>query len=598
MTKQFAIISLLFITTLNIAQSIVDPLITGITSRNNTTSLNGNWEYIIDQYETGFYDYRFEEKSDGFFENKQETSPMDLVEYAFLPNKTLNVPGDWNSQEKELLYYEGAIWYKKTFDYSLQKGKRLHVHFGAVNYKCHVYLNGKKIGSHEGGFTPFNFEITKHLKPTKNDLVVLVENKRAADRVPTVNTDWWNYGGITRDVNLIETASTFIQQYEVSLKEKDTKTISGWVLLNGENISSANIEIPELNITKNITIDKTNKGYFSFKASPSLWSPESPKLYQVIITAGTSKIKDDIGFRTIEVKDKDILLNGKPIFLKGVCIHEEAPKRTGRANGPEDATTLLNWAKEMNCNYVRLAHYPHNEHMLKLADKLGLLVWSEIPVYWTIQWKNPKTLALAKQQLIEMIDRDRNRASIIIWSMANETPVIPERLTFISDLAKTARILDPSRLISAALEVEWGNPILLHDPLGEYLDVLGCNEYVGWYGGTPEDAATKKWATTYNKPLVISEFGGGALYGNHGSEDAKWTEEYQQKLFVNQLIMLDGIDFLRGVTPWVLMDFRSPRRLKPGIQDGWNRKGLISDQGQKKLAFDVMKEYYSKKAIK
>lgn len=587
-----------FTTISSLGQSKTSPLITHVTSRTNTTTLNGNWEYIIDPYETGFYNYRFEEQENGFFKNEKEQTPMDLIEYGFLPSNTLKVPGDWNSQEDKLLYYEGAVWYKKTFDYQLSDNKRLFIHIGAANYKSHIYFNGIKVGMHEGGFTPFNLEVTQLVKSTSNDLVILVENKRAADRVPTVNTDWWNYGGITRDVTLIETAKTFIRQFEIRLDPENTENITGWVQLDGKvSNDEVSISIPEIGKSNKINVDKTGKGTFSFKANVSLWTPETPQLYNVTVSTKDDQLTDQIGFRTISVEGKKILLNGQSIFLRGVCIHEEAPKRAGRAHGPEDAMTLLKWAKDMGCNYVRLAHYPHNEHMVKLADELGLMIWSEIPVYWTIQWNNPSTLNLAKQQLTEMIERDRNRASVIIWSMANETPVTPDRLTFITTLIKQARALDPSRLISAALEVEWGNPIALKDPLGKHLDILGCNEYVGWYGGKPEDAPSKTWTTIYNKPLIISEFGGGALFGNHGDENNKWTEEYQQKLYINQLKMLDKIDFLQGMTPWVLMDFRSPRRLKPGIQDGWNRKGLISDQGQKKLAYYIMQSYYTKKAM-
>ena len=126
----------------------------------------------------------------------------------------------------------------------------------------------------------------------------------------------------------------------------------------------------------------------------------------------------------------DILLNGRPIFLRGICIHEEAPLRGGRAYSREDALTLLGWAKELGANFVRLAHYPHNEFMVREADRMGIMVWSEIPVYWTIQWENPATLENARNQLKEMIARDKNRAAVVIWSVANETPLSDARFRF------------------------------------------------------------------------------------------------------------------------------------------------------------------------
>jgi beta-glucuronidase len=313
-----------------------------------------------------------------------------------------------------------------------------------------------------------------------------------------------------------------------------------------------------------------------------------------VVSAETDRMKEPIGFRTIQVKGQDILLNGKPLFLRGVSAHEEAPLRTGRANSVEDARTMLGWVKEMGGNFIRLAHYPHGEYMTREADRLGILVWSEVPVYWTILWENQATFENARQQLTENILRDRNRASIILWSVANETPIGEARTTFLTRLIDTARGLDPTRLVTAALEFHPQKDMtqLIDDPLGAKLDVLGVNEYIGWYDGLPEKCDRVTWKTIYDKPLVMSEFGGEAAYGRHGDKLARWSEEYQESMFEHQVRMLERIPFLRGTTPWVLMDFRSPRRQLPKVQDFFNRKGLISDRGQKKKAFFVMQRYY------
>ena len=225
---------------------------------------------------------------------------------------------------------------------------------------------------------------------------------------------------------------------------------------------------------------------------------------------------------------------------------------------------------------------------------MGIMVWSEIPVYWTIQWENPATLENARNQLSEMIARDKNRAAVVIWSVANETPLSDARLSFLKNLISHARSLDATRLLSAAMERHYldATTQMIDDPLGEYLDVLGCNEYVGWYDGLPEKADRLEWKSKYQKPLVMSEFGGDALYGHHGDPLMRWTEEYQEDLYRHQLAMLKKIPFLRGTSPWILTDFRSPRRPLPGIQDYWNRKGLISHRGEKKKAFYVMQEWY------
>jgi len=570
-------------------------LITNTDGR-KTISLDGQWRTIVDPYETGYYDYRYLPSPNGYFKDAKPKTKNDLIEYDFDTSETLNVPGDWNSQKEKLLLYEGTIWYRKTFDYQKNPNTRLFVYFGAANYVADVYLNGEKLGRHEGGFTPFNFEITNLVHDKANSLIVKVDNKRRRDGVPTLNTDWWNYGGLTRDVKLLETPSTFVQDYSIQLKKGSREQISGWVQLNGTKPGQkVTVRIPEAKIAKTFTTDANGRAEIGFDASLNLWSPDDPKLYDVVVEAETDRVQDQIGFRSIEVKGQDILLNGKPIFLRGVSIHEEAPFRGGRAYKKEDATTLLGWAKELGCNYVRLAHYPHNETMIREADRMGIMVWSEIPVYWTILWDNPTTFDNAQTQLSEMIARDKNRAAVIIWSMANETPIDDARTTFLKRLAERARALDSTRLISAALERHYladGHTQMIDDPLGEYLDVIGCNEYVGWYDGIPEKIDTIEWKTKYQKPLIMSEFGADALYGKHGDAQTRWTEEYQEDLYRRTVKMLKRIPFLRGTSPWILMDFRSPRRPLPGIQDFHNRKGLISDQGKKKKAFFVLQEYY------
>jgi beta-glucuronidase len=322
-------------------------------------------------------------------------------------------------------------------------------------------------------------------------------------------------------------------------------------------------------------------------------------LYRVVLAGEGDTVVDEIGFRTIEVQSGKILLNGKPLFLRGVSMHEEAPFREGRAFSSEDAQTLLGWVKDLGCNFVRFAHYPHNENEIRLADRMGLMVWSEIPVYWDIDWSNPATLASAEAQLRDMIARDHNRAAVILWSLSNETPVTAERLTFLKQLAQDAREIDSTRLITSAMNhVNNTGPDerTLSDPLGEVLDVLGLNEYLGWYGGRPEDADQMKWKSAWDKPLIVSEFGGGAQYGRHGEADEIWTEEYQENLFAHQLGMVERMPNLAGMTPWVLMDFRSPTRMLPGVQDYHNRKGLISNRGQRKLAFYTLQNFYGKMA--
>jgi beta-glucuronidase len=579
-------------------------LIANIPGR-TTVSLNGAWHAIVDPFDNG---------KAGFFRDEKPHSKSDRVEYSFDASPVLNVPGDWNTQREQLMFYEGPVWYRREFNYHKRSGERVFVYFGAVNYQATVYLNAEKLGAHEGGFTAFNFEATSVLHDGENVLIVEVNNVRRADGVPALKFDWWNYGGITRDVMLVGVPETFIQDYSIQLDRGSNHEGSGWVQFNGPlTRHEVTIEIPEAGMEIKTLTTATGYASFHFDTNPAmcgkkpagkceplqLWSPDHPKLYHVIVSGEGDSVADEIGFRTIEVQGAKILLNGKPIFLRGISMHEEAPFREGRAFSPEDAQTLLGWVKDLGCNFVRFAHYPHNENEIRLADRLGLMVWSEIPVYWDIDWSNPATLSNAEAQLRDEIARDHNRAAVIFWSVANETPVKPERLTFLTQLVKDARELDSTRLVTSALnhtENTGQDERTLSDPLGDVLDVVGLNEYLGWYGGRPEDADRMQWKLKWTKPLIVSEFGGGAVYGRHGDADEIWTEEYQDNLYQHQLGMVERMPNLSGMTPWVLMDFRSPLRMLPGVQDYHNRKGVISNRGQRKLAFYTLQKFYKKMA--
>ena len=564
----------------------------------NTQSLNGKWHYIIDPFDNGYFDYRLRVNPNGFGKNYQAKNKSELVEYNFATSPLMQVPGDWNTQREQLFFYEGSIWFQRDFDYTPRPGTKVFLYFGAVNYLCNVYVNGQNVGMHEGGFTPFNFDVTDKLKNGNNFVVLRVNNNRKPEGVPTINADWWNYGGITREVMLVEVPETFIDDYSVRLAKGSYQEIEVSVKLNSAvGDVPVEVNIPELKFSKTITTDKNGSSSFTFKAKPQLWSPENPKLYAVRISQNSEVLVDKIGFRQIETHNKDILLNGKKVFLRGISIHEEAPFRQGRAWSKEDAAVLLGWAKELGCNFVRLAHYPHNENMIRLAEEMGFMVWSEIPVYWTIHWDNPDTYLNAANQLTDMIDRDHNRCAVVIWSIANETPHSDDRKDFLAKLARLARYKDESRLISMAMEVTGESATLskVNDPMNEYVDIVSFNQYLGWYGGNLESPKTRNFEIPYNKPVFISEFGGGALQGMHGDKTERFTEEYQEELYKNTLEMLDRIDGFSGTSPWILVDFHSPRRQLTGVQDFFNRKGLISNDGIKKKAFWTLKNFYENK---
>ena len=563
-----------------------------------TTSLNGKWKVIIDPFDVGSGNWI------AIYKDRKPQTSTDFVEYSFDQGPELNVPGDFNSQRPELTYYENSVWYKKEFTYNRKLNKRLFIHFSAVNYKAEVYLNNKKIGTHEGGFTPFQFEITDSVKNGSNSLIVKANNQRVKDGIPGLGFDWFNYGGITRDINLVETPESYVNDYFIQLKKGQSKQVQGWVKLGGSKLSQQiKIEIPELNISYKSKTDDHGFAAVQFTGNFSLWSPEQPKLYDVIIKSEIDTVHDHIGFRTIETKGTAILLNGKSIFLKGVNIHEEIPQEGRRSYSEKDAQQLLGWAKDLGCNMVRLAHYPHSEHTIRLAEKMGLIVWEELPVYQGIDFTDSSMQRKMNTMLKEMVQRDQNRSNVIIWSLSNETFSSTPRYNGIANMAKLCRSLDSTRLITSA--IAWitfkDSTVLIDDSVNNVLDIISVNEYLGWYRKWPSMPQNMKWMSKYNKPLIMSEFGGEALLGsNIGRKDwaSSWSEEYQEQIYKDQLKMFEHIPFLRGVCPWILADFRSPVRMHPVYQQGWNRKGLISSTGEKKKAWFVMREYFSRPNIK
>lgn len=558
----------------------------------NTTSLNGKWTVIIDP--TGIGDWR------RVWEERQPQSKSDFVEYSFDGGPELQVPGDFNTQMCELTYFEGTVWYKKQFHYKIRLEKRLFLHFGAVNNLADVYLNSEKIGSHEGGFTPFQFEITGKVKDGNNTVIVKVNNNRRGNGLPGNGYDWFNYGGITRDVDLIETTSTFIGDYFIQLKKGSLNTVSGWVQLNGSGAGqNIGVRIPELDIFYKAQTDKNGLARVEFSSQLRLWSPEDPKLYSVIIESETDSVADSIGFRSIETKGGEVWLNGKPIFIKAVNIHEENPYKRARAHSKEDARVLLNAAKELGCNLVRLAHYPHSEIMVKEAERMGLMVWDELPVYQHIQFSDSLMLAKLELMLNEMVSRDKNRCGVIVWALSNETyPSTPNRNEALIELTKKCRTLDSTRLIVHVINTQGynNNTFNVWDTLYQYSDLIALNEYIGWYVPWQGKPSETKWKIAFpDKPVFISEFGGEAFYGNNegpADEAENWSEGYLEQIYKDQVEMFSTIPNLSGVCPWLLFDYRSLGRMNQVYQKGFNRKGLLDENGQKKKAWYVMNKYF------
>ena len=591
-----------------VAQTPYQTLLVGVDQR-KTQSLNGDWHYLVEQPPAReLYDNAGKIRDSGYARNTHPniSSGPHNTEYDFSTAPTLKVPGDWNTQEPTLFRFEGVVWYQRDFDYVPKPGTRSFLHVGAANYRSVAWVNGMRVCEHEGGFTPFDCEITKAAHAGANAVVIAVDSTRHQDDIPSVSYDWFNYGGITRDVSLVTVPAHFIDDYDVHLKHGATfpgkeRTLTGYVHVQDAPAgTTVRVRIPDAGVDTVASTDAQGQAKFSVEAkSLALWSPQTPRLYRVELSAGKDALTDSIGFRDLRVDGTKILLNGKAIFLEGVNMHAEAPVRGGRANADQDVDNIFSMLHELNANFVRLCHYPHDERMERRADHDGIMIWSEIPLWQRISFDKEPVYAKAENMLHEMIRRDRNKASVILWSVSNETPKTPERTAFLTRLANEARKTDPTRLITSALigpKVDKPQ-VLQDDPLMAALDVVGQNEYIGWYEGQPEEADEKAWTFTASKPLIFSEFGAEAKFGNYGGDKDRWTEEQEANVYEHQFAMLRKIPAVRGLTPWVLMDFRSTTRNIPKLQDGYNRKGLYSEKMEKKKAFYVVQKAYKEHSV-
>ncbi len=579
------------------AKKVADVAMQNVMGRDRQ-SLNGEWSYILDINDLG--------RSQRWFKMRDFSDPTKLDEICFDGGQKLRVPGDWNSQYPELLYYESTMWYQRWFDYNgAEAGSRQFLHFGAVANDAEVYLNGKLLGSHYGGFTPFQFDVTDVLRTGPNMVVVRVNNARSDSSLPGMIYDWWNYGGITRDVDIVTTPATYIEDYWVRLDKGSMSKVVADVQLNGAGSANSEVvvSIEGTKIAKRAVTDANGRASVSFDAKLELWSPENPKLYNVVVKSANDRVEDQIGFRCFEVRGTKLYLNGESIFLKGINLHEEVPHERRRAISVADAEYLLSAPLELGCNFIRHTHYSPNEYMIRMCDQKGLMMWEEIPTWGShLDFSNALLCARATQMMEEMIRRDKNRCGTIIWSVANETkPKDKHRIEFLTGLMNKCREWDNTRAISLASNASkyFDDPtkLVLDDPLADEVDIIAVNKYVGWYLNWAAAPEKTQWITRDNKPMIVSEFGAGGVYGNNEDPNSKntFSEGYMARVYEESLKFYEQVPNLCGTVPWLMFDFRSTRRAHLRLQDGWNRKGLLSPYGEKKQAWYVMKRFYDTK---
>ena len=613
-------------------------------------SLNGQWKYIVDPMNNGLPETSF---FGGFPENKIQKDGYELIEYNFDQADVINVPGAWNEQKDELFFYQGSIWLFKKFNFNIDPNKLNHLYIGASNFSTKIFLNGERVGQFNSGYTAFNFDISDYLINGENVLLVQINANLSEDSVPTKKTDWWPYGGLVGDVLIVNTPKIFIENAYVQISDLQKKRLNFRAKLNLNKNMNIKLIIDELNLQRSFTTNKNGEidEFIKFK-NIDLWSPDNPKLYNITVKIEGDEIVDQIGFREIKTKGKQIFLNGTPIKFKGISMHAEPIGEKGVAFSKAHFESLVTTSKELNINFIRAAHYPYTRHMAKVCDELGIMLWEEIPVYWNINWTNRQTKEDALNMLSNLVTRDWNRASVVVWSLGNETPFSKDRMTFMNDLKDRLGKLDVSRLKSAAIlsgdvqtfsklisiiakvglekkdltakeryifeEIVKNVPvpvekllpfeININDPLANELDLIAYNEYFGWYYtsffsaqiGIRESLLREIMfelmpsfiiRSEFNKPIHISEFGAGAKHSFKKTNQV-WSEEYQAKVYLKQLEMLKSNPQVQGISPWILKDFRSMMRPLNNVQDFYNRKGLIDENGNKKQAFSVLSNFY------
>jgi beta-glucuronidase len=554
-------------------------------------SLDGDWRFCVDPSDTGLRQrwYCVQRMA---AEDRPEPWDWDPHE-----GETITVPSCWQNLRERWFHYEGSAWYARDIDPAdMPQGERQFLRVGAAAYDCKVFLNGEFLGSHRGASTPFIVEITGRLKPGPNLLLMCVNNDRRPDRVPMQNTDWFNYGGLHRSVEIFATPAAVIRDLFVRLVPNGRfDAIAVSAELEGD-AGEATLRIPGLGIEQRLTPGPNGWAHAEIAARPDLWAPGAPVLYDVTLDWGADHVADRVGFREIRRQGTDIVLNGKPIFLRGVSVHED-DEHLGRLCTPTELTRRFDHATELGCNFLRLAHYPHHEAAARMADERGFLLWEEVPVYWAIAFDNPATLADARNQLSELIRRDRNRASVVIWSVGNENPDTDPRLAFMGALVDCCRSLDPTRLVSAACLINHAK-LKIEDRLAGKLDIIGINEYYGWYDENFEDLARIGANSNPDRPVVISETGADAAIGPGAPARGLFSESYQAEVYRRQIETLDALPYVKGVSPWILYDFRAERRQNV-FQRGWNRKGLIAqDKTTRKTAFGLLAAWYARIAAR
>lgn len=559
----------------------------------------------------GLWNICFDEQNVGEMEKWYETFPARA--------ETTCVPGCWQMSFGKF-DKNGTVWYQKDFFVSSQ---HVQLVFEAVNNECDVYIDGKHVLYHYGAFTEFS-KVIPDLGVGRHSMVLRVTNSHNdVDTIPLTYCDWLPFGGIIRSIEVQELGDVFIRNvqidYDLDVADQSAVLKADVVLENLAGVKSAGTspfgrlclyvedKLMAVQEISDAVPGHINAAFSDLRLEQiALWGIYRPNLYTVRITWEQDGIcRDDlverIGFRTIQAQGKDILLNGEKIILKGINRHEQHPE-WGFSMPEHLIKKDIDIIRDMGCNAVRGAHYPHNKWTLDYLDSVGLLFWEEIPM-WGFQgpaMESQLVLERSKEMMKEMIHRDYHHPCIIFWGLFNEIDTrIPASRIICSTLAQTVKSLDGKhRLISYATMYD------CDDICFDLVDVISLNKYYGWFiNGEPlehwEVFLEKfknflKEKDLFDKPFIMSEYGAGAIYGERQMEEVKWTENFQAKYiaYTTDLFMKDPD--ICGTFPWQFCDSRTGGALTMNRPRGFNNKGLVNEYRKPKMAYEELKRRYTK----
>ncbi|WP_445735965.1 glycoside hydrolase family 2 protein [Mariniflexile sp.] len=550
----------------------------------------------------------------------------------------VHLPHTWNNEDATDLepgYRRSGSWYKKNIEMAvIDKNLLYQLYFEGSNITTKVYVNGKDAGGHIGGYIGFTIDITKYIKSGNNEVLVRVDNSYAPEIIPSQKSDFFIFGGITRDVWLLTMERTHIGNLKITTPNVSANKASLKITATIENLNTSNgfqlkatLKNPEGKVvaTKTSKVSAHTEILFLEIKNPQLWDTKTPHLYAITVSLMENKsvkdeMEDKVGFRWFEFKHYGpFYLNGKRLLLRGTHRHEEHAG-VGAAMSNKQHRADMESIKEMGANFVRLAHYPQDPEIYKACDELGLLVWDELP--WSRGgvgndvWKTN-----TKNMLSEMIHQNYNHPSIIIWSLGNEMYWLPdfedgdntEKMNaFLTELNDMAHQLDPSRKTAIRKYYEGATIV----------DVFSPSIWSGWYSGSYK--SYQKAIDTYKKEykhFIHAEYGGSSQVGRHsenpitgegqiqsdGWEEAivqtdvaniaqigDWSENYIVDLFDWYLRISESDSTFVGNIQWAFKDFGTPLRPENDIPY-MNQKGLMDRNGKPKDAYYVFKSYWAEK---